>query len=125
MVTVLNEKGEPTPLVRTVVASPQSRMDTITSQEMDTVIGNSTLVSKYNTEIDPNSAYEILSSKLQQTSNSTVSTSSTPVINSRSSSKSDSNMFKSILKSASTSFVRNATGQITRTVLGSILKKMK
>ena len=125
LVTVLNEKGEPTPLVRTVVASPQSRMDTITSQEMDTVIGNSTLVSKYNTEIDPKSAYEILSTKLQQASNPTVSTSSTPVINSRSSSKSDSNIFKSILKSASTSFVRNATGQITRTVLGSILKKMK
>ncbi|HQG57517.1 MAG TPA: DUF853 family protein [Candidatus Dojkabacteria bacterium] len=143
LVTVLNEKGEPTSLVHTVIASPQSRMDTITSQELDTVINLSALVGKYNTVIDPMSAYEILSAKLQQVSGQNVNSdgftqingvqnysanqpkSSTPVINSRSSSKSDTNMFKSILKSASTSFVRNATGQITRSVLGSILKKMK
>lgn len=64
-VTLLNEKGIPTPLVHTLLCSPRSRMDVITDSEMDIIISESRLVKKYNEIIDSNSAYEILTEKLK------------------------------------------------------------
>ncbi len=65
-VTVLNEKGIPTPLVHTMLRAPQSRMDILTDDEIDASIRKSQLVKKYNETIDRESAYEILSSKLEE-----------------------------------------------------------
>jgi DNA helicase HerA-like ATPase len=64
LVTVLNEKGIPTPLVHTYLTAPLSRMDVITEAEMDAIISKSELVDEYNEVIDRQSAYEILSNKL-------------------------------------------------------------
>ncbi|MFN8275904.1 MAG: helicase HerA-like domain-containing protein [Chitinophagales bacterium] len=64
-VTVLNEKGIPTPLAATMMAPPGSRMDILTPQEIDGILGNSKLVKKYNEEIDRESAFEMLTAKLQ------------------------------------------------------------
>lgn len=64
-VTVLNEKGIPTPLVHTLMASPESRMDIITEDEKKTILQNSVLFHKYNRDIDVESAYEILGRKLE------------------------------------------------------------
>jgi len=65
IVTVLNDKGNPTPLVHCVMAPPQSRMDIITEVELNTSISKSVLAKKYNQEIDSQSAYEILAAKLE------------------------------------------------------------
>ena len=62
--TALNEKGIPTPLVHMYLRAPQSRMDVLTSKEIDMILGDSMLVDKYNEEIDRESAYEILSAKI-------------------------------------------------------------
>jgi DNA helicase HerA-like ATPase len=62
--TGLNENGIPTPLVHTYLRAPQSRMDVLTAQEIDQIVSTSELVSKYNTEIDRESAYEILNDKI-------------------------------------------------------------
>lgn len=64
-VTLLNEKGIPTPLVHTLLCSPSSRMDVITDAEMDAIIAESRLVKKYNETTDSHSAYEILTEKLK------------------------------------------------------------
>jgi hypothetical protein len=64
-VTTLNEKGIPTPLVHTYLRAPQSRMDVLTEREIDDIVGDSELISKYNREVDRESAYEILSAKLE------------------------------------------------------------
>jgi DNA helicase HerA-like ATPase len=65
LVTVLNEKGIPTPLVHTLLTSPQSRMDILTEAEIDALVKNSQIARIYNEEVDRESAFEMLSKKLQ------------------------------------------------------------
>jgi DNA helicase HerA-like ATPase len=64
LVTVLNENGIPTPLVHTMMAAPQSRMDILTPAEQDEVLAASVIAKSYNEVIDRNSAYEILKGKI-------------------------------------------------------------
>lgn len=65
LVTLLNEKGIPTPLAATMLCAPRSRMDVLTDKEIENIVKKSSLTSKYNREIDRESAYEILSEKLE------------------------------------------------------------
>ncbi|MCX6335518.1 MAG: DUF853 family protein, partial [Bacteroidia bacterium] len=65
LVTALNEKGIPTPLAATMLRSPMSRMDILTSDEINSINRASELVSKYNQTIDRESAYEILGKKVE------------------------------------------------------------
>jgi DNA helicase HerA-like ATPase len=66
IVTVLNEKGIPTPLVHTLLRAPQSRMDILTNREIDAILDKSYLVKKYNKSVDRESAHEILSRKIER-----------------------------------------------------------
>ncbi|WP_299017630.1 helicase HerA-like domain-containing protein [uncultured Polaribacter sp.] len=65
-VSVLNEKGIPTPLARTMLRAPMSRMDVLTTKELKNVIGNSRLFYKYNENLDRDSAYELLNAKIDK-----------------------------------------------------------
>ncbi|AUC15289.1 ATPase [Tenacibaculum sp. SZ-18] len=65
-VTALNEKGIPTPLVRTMLRAPMSRMDILTEKEIQEVLNNSNIIKKYNNEIDRESAYELLGEKIER-----------------------------------------------------------
>jgi hypothetical protein len=65
-VTALNEKGIPTPLVHSIMTPPQSRMDILNEEEMKMLIQKSNLYKKYKETIDPESAFEILSAKMEQ-----------------------------------------------------------
>lgn len=65
LVTMLNEKGIPTPLAHVMMQPPQSRMDILTEQEMDSIVGQSKLVAKYNQVVDRETAYELLTQKLE------------------------------------------------------------
>ncbi len=64
LVTLLNEKGIPTPLVHCMVRPPQSRMDVLSDGEISAIVGKSRIAGHYNREIDQQSAYEILTEKL-------------------------------------------------------------
>ncbi len=64
LVTVLNEKGIPAPLVHTMMCAPQSRMDIITPAEQDEKIAASRIAKFYNEVIDRESAYEMLKAKI-------------------------------------------------------------
>lgn len=66
LVTVLNEKGIPTPLAHTMMIAPRTRMDVISKEELDKAVDASPLLKKYNESIDRESAFEILNAKLQQ-----------------------------------------------------------
>lgn len=66
IVSVLSEKGIPTPLAHTLVRAPQSRMDVLTPTEIDNIIGRSALARKYNQQVDRESAYEILNEKIAE-----------------------------------------------------------
>jgi hypothetical protein len=67
-VSVLNEKGNPTPLSATLLCAPRSRMDILTPGEIDSLVAKSKIVSKYNQVINRESAYEILTKKLEESS---------------------------------------------------------
>lgn len=71
LVTMLNEKGIPTPLAHTMLCAPRSRMDVLTDAEIDSIAGKSKMVAKYNKTIDSESAYEILTAKLQEAAEKT------------------------------------------------------
>jgi DNA helicase HerA-like ATPase len=63
-VTALNEKGIPTPLAATMMRAPVSRMDVLTDAEIAEINAQSKLVKKYAEEIDRESAYELLTQKI-------------------------------------------------------------
>lgn len=66
LVTALNEKGIPTPLAHTLIRAPISRMDILTENEIDELVKNSELVKKYNSDVDRESAFEILEAKMDR-----------------------------------------------------------
>lgn len=66
LITLLNEKGVPTPLVHVMLNPPRSRMDVITEEEVNALVNGSKLVKKYNEVVDSQSAYEILTAKLEE-----------------------------------------------------------
>jgi DNA helicase HerA-like ATPase len=66
LISGLNEKGIPTPLVKTMLRAPMSRMDVLTPNEIKQVISNSKIYKKYNEEIDRESAYELLKEKIEE-----------------------------------------------------------
>ncbi len=66
LITMLNEKGVPTPLAHVYLMSPRSRMDVLTDVEIQNLLMNASLAHKYNTTIDRESAYEKLAERLLQ-----------------------------------------------------------
>lgn len=64
-ITVLNEKGIPTETVVTHLAPPASVMGPLSAQEYQQQLEASEFYKKYKDSIDPRSAFEILSDKLQ------------------------------------------------------------
>lgn len=69
LITALNEKGIPTPLAATLMRAPITRMDILTSDEIDEIVEYSILTDKYNKVIDRESAYEILGGKIEKAKN--------------------------------------------------------
>ncbi len=66
LVSALDEKGRPTPLAATMMRAPMSRMDILTSTELQRLLDDSKLVLKYNDNIDRESAYEMLNKKIEK-----------------------------------------------------------
>lgn len=114
LVTMLNEKGIPTPLAHVMLCSPRSRMDILTPMEIASINSSSKLIDKYNHDIDPESAYEILSRKLQNASVSENTAPSKP-------SKPEPSTFEKIAGNTIVkSMMRTAGNSIVRTILGTL-----
>jgi len=65
VVTVLSDKGVPTPVAWTRMKAPNSLMDPSSRATMDAVIAASQLKTKYADVVDRASAYELLAARLQ------------------------------------------------------------
>lgn len=96
-VTALDEKGIPTPLVQTYLISPESRMGTLTPAEIEALTQNSTLVKKYQTHIDKESAYEILTERMTAPAEELPSTK--PTSEPKNTKTQEPSLFESVLKS--------------------------
>ena len=81
LVTVLNEKGSPTPIAHTILCAPQSRMDVLSKEEINNLLAQSALVKKYNQEIDRESAFEMLNAKLNRANQTVESNAAKPIVN--------------------------------------------
>jgi len=117
LVTMLDEKGIPTPLVHCMIAPPCSRMDILTPAEIDAIVAKSKLVSKYNQVIDSNSAYEMLTQKLQDAANK----SQADPAKTKPGGKPQPSTIEKILNSGAAHQVeRTAASMITRGLLGAL-----
>ncbi|HSE68375.1 MAG TPA: helicase HerA-like domain-containing protein, partial [Gemmatimonadales bacterium] len=67
VVTVLDPRGVPTPVMPTRLIPPASRMAPLTPDELQTDIRQSDLVKEYGTPVDRESAREILAVRLAKT----------------------------------------------------------
>lgn len=114
LVTMLNEKGIPTPLVHVLLTSPQSRMDVLTDTEINMLTAQSKLVKKYAQSVDNESAYEILSAKLAEAEKKSVE-------KAKSSSKPEPSVIEKVLDNpVSRQVQRTAASIITRSLLGAL-----
>jgi hypothetical protein len=63
LVSTLQEKGVPMPVERTLICPPRCRMGAITAEERATVRGRSPVGGKYDTAVNRESAYELLTKR--------------------------------------------------------------
>jgi hypothetical protein len=66
LVSVLDEKGAPTPVERAWILPPESRLEPLTQEERQQVIQGSVMKGHYDRIIDRESAYEILKARAGQ-----------------------------------------------------------
>ncbi|MEO6538771.1 MAG: helicase HerA-like domain-containing protein, partial [Ferruginibacter sp.] len=117
LITMLNEKGIPTPLAHTMLCAPRSRMDVLTDGEVAGINAKSKLVPKYSHDIDSNSAYEMLNAKLQEAEdrNAPVATLTKKAVKEEPSmleKVAGNTIVKSMLRTAGTGIVRGLLGAL-------------
>ena len=113
LVTMLNEKGIPTPLAHCMMCPPKSRMDILTDGEIDSIVSRSKIAAKYNQVMDSESAYEILNGKLNDAAKRTEEQKQQEA--EKKTTKKEKGFFDDpMVKQAG----RTATSIITRTLLG-------
>jgi len=66
LITVLNEKGIPTEVVATHLIPPRASMSPLSPADADSLMQSSTVFGKYQQVIDPESAYDILSKRVNE-----------------------------------------------------------
>jgi uncharacterized protein len=119
LITLLSEKGIPTPLAHTMLCSPRSRMDVLTQAEVDAINGKSKLVAKYAEDIDSNSAYEMLTAKLQEAEANNAGVAEEEAAKKQA--KEEPNTFEKIASNTVVkSMMRTAGNGIVRSLLGAL-----
>ena len=125
-VTALNPKGIPTPVVHTLMCAPGSRMDVLTPDEIGDIVARSPLAPKYNREIDPQSAFEILTAKIeaaqteaQQAELRKQQEKAAATSTRRNGGREEKSVFQQVIESKTTqSIVRSVVKEVTRGLLG-------
>lgn len=114
--TALNEDGIPTPLVHVYLRAPQSRMDILSKSEIDSILRRSTIIDKYNEDIDRESAYEILSAKIEDAQ---AEEHKEKMTKSRGSGRAEKTAFEKVMNSTTTRQIgRTVARELTRGLLG-------
>ena len=116
LVTALNEKGIPTPLAATMMRAPTSRMDVLTESEIQTINTKFKLVKKYSELIDRESAYELLTQKINAANEQATQAATEAKEEKTSSGPSTTEVVtKSVLKVVtSATFIRGAFGILSK-----------
>ncbi len=112
LVSALDAKGQPTPLIQCRVRAPETRMGVLTSEELSQLMGNSYLYSKYHTRNITPSAKNVLLEKIPPTTAEEPMSSSKPA-------KSEPSMVNTITKNT---LFRQIVRQVTRDLFRSLMK---
>jgi len=132
LVSVLREGGVPTPVERTLVRPPCSRIGPISEQERAAVIQSNPLHRLYERAQDPRSAHEVLTERaaqrqreLQQQADAQAEARESRRSTSRSSNRQTAGeaFVKSVVRSVGSSVGRNLGQKLLRGILGSLLSK--
>jgi DNA helicase HerA-like ATPase len=131
LVSFLDEKGIPTPVERTFIIPPQSRIGPITDAERAAVMQNSLVAGVYEKQVDRESAYEVLKTRAAETAAAEQPAEDKGFnwggmfgggsANKKSTSRSDT-ILESAAKSTARAIGSQLGRQIIRGVLGSIFK---
>ncbi|MHB8844501.1 MAG: helicase HerA-like domain-containing protein [Nitrospirota bacterium] len=117
LVSVLDEKGSPTPVDRALICPPKSRLTPLTPEERGSVIKGSVLFGHYEKTVDRESAYEKLKAKAEaQTAEAPA-----PKQGKAEPPSDTAKIFGAMAKSAAHAIGSQIGRQIIRGVLGSIL----
>lgn len=126
LVSVLDDRGSPTPVERVLISPPHSRIGPLTQEERKVIINRSPLKGRYDNVIDRESAYEVLRKRSEdaqhmqaaekaERENKEIKQRAT-----RSQSRSQS-VGEAMLKSAARSIGSSMGRRIVRGILGSLL----
>lgn len=66
VVTVLSEKGAPSPVAATRLRAPRANMGVAADATLDALVASSSLLHRYRDAVDGESAYEMLTSRMEQ-----------------------------------------------------------
>ena len=120
LVTVLNEKGIPTPLAATLMVAPRSRMDVLSPEELKEINAKSEIIEEYNEEIDRKSAYELLNEKIEAAVEQNTPDSA-PKTQSRKTKKEDESLIEELSKNTMVRQMgRTLVQEFTRGLLGAL-----
>ncbi|MBW8243397.1 DUF853 domain-containing protein [Muricauda oceani] len=116
LVSALDEKGRPTPLAATMMRAPMSRMDILTDSEIKDVLDRSKLIKKYNEEIDRESAYEILTKKIEVAEKEAEKEKEEKTTSQRSSGRRSTRMNPVVKVLTSATFIRGVLGVLKKVI---------
>jgi hypothetical protein len=122
LVSVLDGRGMPTPVARTLVRPPMSRIGPLTPQERAELLARSPLAGRYDTVIDRDSAYERLNARASAAAAAATARSGTePSAESRRRGREPDSLLEATAKSALRAIGSQLGRQLVRGVLGSLL----
>jgi hypothetical protein len=116
LISALDEKGRPTPLAATMMRAPMSRMDILSNSEIKEVLDKSKLIKKYNEEIDRESAYEILTEKIEKAEKEAKKEKEEKSTSRRSSSRKSTRMNPVVKVLTSATFIRGVLGVLKKVI---------
>ncbi len=125
LVSVLDDKGQPTMVERVLIAPPQSRIGPLTVEERQPLLVRSPLASKYNSLVDRESAYELLQKRsealLAQAAEAEQLVEVKQTSTKPTTSKGPESVVSALAKSAARAIGSQLGRQIVRGLLGSLL----
>ncbi|MCB1319859.1 MAG: DUF853 family protein [Leptospiraceae bacterium] len=121
LVTGLGPKGRPTPLAWTYMRAPASRMDVLSEAEIQKILKASAILKKYNQVIDRESAYEILTAKIEALESNAGEAATKKASKKKASGRKEKSTLEKVLDSSAARQVgRTLAREITRGLLGVI-----
>ncbi|MDX2481304.1 MAG: DUF853 family protein [Desulfuromusa sp.] len=131
LISVLDEKGTPTPVERVLISPPESQIGPLAAEIRQTLMQRSPIGSRYNQPVDRDSAYELLKRKAEESAKEqqaeqarlAIEREKKKAVKAKPRSSNRQSAVEAMVKSAARSIGSQLGRQIIRGVLGSFFGK--